>query len=231
MYCFRKALLAAAAAAAIAGAGTSARAVVINELDYDNPGTDGTEFIELLNNTASAVDLAGYSLVGFNGGAPDDQAYRVIPLSGTIAPGGLFVIGNVVGANNDPTPDTNLFQNGAGDAIGLYSSGTFTASAPASGGNPAVVGTSPTTDNLVAGVVYEGQDSFPTQFELITVDDNNTDVASLQRSPLTLPPGTGPFALASPPTPGVVNVVPEPASLGLVAIAGSLLLLRRRSVG
>lgn len=214
----RKTFLAAAVAAACGFVGSNARAVVINEVDYDNPGTDTTEFVELFNNTVSAVNLAGYSLVGFNGAATNDVAYRVIPLSGTIAPGGFFVIGNVPGANVDPSVNQDLFQNGAGDAIGLYSSGTFTETT-----------STPTTTGLVAGVVYEGQDSFPAQFELITVDDNSTDNASLQRSPAT--PGTGPFALATPPTPGLVNSsvpIPEPASLGLVATAG-LLLLRRRA--
>lgn len=215
MHCFRKACL---AAAVVAGVGTNARAVLINEIDYDNPGTDTTEFVELVNETTLPVNLDGFSLVGFNGASPTDAAYRVIPLTGIIAPGGLFVIGNVPGANVDPTTNQDLFQNGEGDAIGLYSSGTFTVNT-----------STPTTAGLVDGVVYEGQDSFPTEFQLAAVSDDSSTNASLQRSPLT--PGTGPFAFATPPTPGLVNsnvVVPEPASLGLVAVGG-LLLLRRRT--
>ncbi len=38
--------------------GTKA-AVVINEIDYDQPGTDTAEFIELFNSGSSAVSLAG----------------------------------------------------------------------------------------------------------------------------------------------------------------------------
>ena len=37
-------------------------AVVMNEIDYDQPGTDSGEFIELLNNGASAVSLNGYTI-------------------------------------------------------------------------------------------------------------------------------------------------------------------------
>ncbi|MBX2875139.1 MAG: lamin tail domain-containing protein [Saprospiraceae bacterium] len=36
-------------------------AIVINELMYNNPGTDSLEYLELFNNDNAAVDLAGYS--------------------------------------------------------------------------------------------------------------------------------------------------------------------------
>jgi hypothetical protein len=207
-------LICAAAVAASASVGRAA--VVINEVDYDIAGNDTTgEFVELFNNGSSAVDLTGFSLVLFNGGAANDPSYASVPLTGSITAGGFYVIGNVTGANVDPTTNADLIQNGAGDAIGLYSSGSFPN------------GTAPTTTNLVAGVVYEGQDSFPAAFELITVDDNNADNTSPQRSPLGL--GTGPFALATPPTPGLVNAVPEPTSLSLFTVGGLLLLRRRRA--
>lgn len=35
--------------------------IVINEINYNNPGTDNLEFIELYNNEGTAVDLTGYS--------------------------------------------------------------------------------------------------------------------------------------------------------------------------
>jgi hypothetical protein len=54
--------------------------LVINEIDYDQPGTDAAEFIELKNVGSSAIGLSGYSveLVNGNGGGrrhlSDDRA-------------------------------------------------------------------------------------------------------------------------------------------------------------
>jgi hypothetical protein len=41
--------------------------VVINEVEYDEPGTDGSEYIELKNNGPAAVDLGTYSIQLING--------------------------------------------------------------------------------------------------------------------------------------------------------------------
>ncbi len=55
-------------------------AVVINEIDYDQPGTDTAEFIELFNSGASAVSLDNYSVDLINGS--NSSSYRSIDLSG-----------------------------------------------------------------------------------------------------------------------------------------------------
>jgi len=211
---FRKTLLATLALAATSAVATHA-AVIINEIDYDQPGTDATEFVELFNPDGTAQDLSGFTLVGFNGGATNDTAYLVIPLSGSIPAGGFFTIGNIAGANIDPAADTDLIQNGSGDALGVYSSGTFTA------------GTStPTTEGLEDGVVYEGQNSFPAEFELSEASDGSTP-GSIQRDP----DGTGAFAFSTQTTLGASNVivpVPEPTTLAALGLVGAAGLLRRR---
>jgi hypothetical protein len=54
------AALDASSASATVLAGTVGH-LVINEVDYDQPGTDGAEFVELLNPTAAPVSLLGAS--------------------------------------------------------------------------------------------------------------------------------------------------------------------------
>ena len=63
-----------------AGFTTSANAaIVINEFDYDQPGTDNAEFIELFNN-GSTSSLDNFSIQLING--TNSQAYRTINLTG-----------------------------------------------------------------------------------------------------------------------------------------------------
>ncbi|MEQ9206616.1 MAG: lamin tail domain-containing protein [Phycisphaerales bacterium] len=87
------------AIAAIAGIAVAANAgVTINEVLGSTASTD-TEFIELFNTTGAAIDLTGWSIElwdsdadssgfgGSDGGAP-------YALSGSIAAGGYFTLGN-----------------------------------------------------------------------------------------------------------------------------------------
>lgn len=101
----------------------AAAAVVINEVDYDQPSTDAAEFIELYNNGTETVDLTGYVLRLINGATTLE--YLAIDLTGySIAPGAFFVIcanaANTPYCNLDISPDTNLVQNGAPDAMALF---------------------------------------------------------------------------------------------------------------
>jgi hypothetical protein len=64
--------------------------VVINEVDYDNPGTDTMEFVELFNPTASPVSVAGWTLVHVDG-ATSNELGRVA-LTGSIPAGGYLVV-------------------------------------------------------------------------------------------------------------------------------------------
>jgi len=102
--------------------------LVINEIDYDQPGTDTAEFVEIKNNGVTDADLTGWilELVNGNGGG----VYSIIDLSGnTISAGGYFVVcanaATVANCDLDVTPDTNLIQNGAPDAVGLRFNGTL----------------------------------------------------------------------------------------------------------
>ena len=101
--------------------------LVINELDYDQPGTDDAEFVELKNNGTTAVNLSAYQLVLINGS--NAAVYATIDLPDTaLAPGAYFVIsGNATTVPSTDlvvTPATNLIQNGAPDAVALQLTAT-----------------------------------------------------------------------------------------------------------
>jgi predicted extracellular nuclease len=108
------------------GGGPVLPTLVINEIDYDQPSTDTAEFVEILNASASTADLTGWSLqlVNGNGGF----VYASFDLTGlSIAAGDYLVVcGNAATVANcdlDVTPDTNLVQNGAPDAVALLFDG------------------------------------------------------------------------------------------------------------
>ncbi|MBK9176930.1 MAG: lamin tail domain-containing protein [Flavobacteriales bacterium] len=98
--------------------------LVINEVDYDQPGTDATEYIELRNSGGTVFPLQYVQVVMVNGNAGGAAVYRT--LNGTSWPalpaGGYFVIcanAATPNCNEVVTPATNLIQNGSPDAIAL----------------------------------------------------------------------------------------------------------------
>jgi len=99
-------------------------ALVINEIDYDQPSTDNAEFVELKNTGSISIDLSSYSVELINGDGGGASVAGTINLpSVTLAAGDYYVIcgdaANVANCDLDVSPDTNLIQNGAPDAVGL----------------------------------------------------------------------------------------------------------------
>lgn len=107
-------------------------AFAINEVDYDQNGTDTAEFIELVNGTASAASLQNLVVVLINGATSTE--YDRVQLSGTLAAGQYAVICPLAAMpgtcpNTVAVPPgtrvfnfgfaTNAIQNGAPDAVGL----------------------------------------------------------------------------------------------------------------
>jgi vibriolysin len=113
------------------GGGGGTGHLTINEVDYDNSGTDNTEFIEIYNGTGAAVDLADYSVVLVNGG--NNAVYKTFSLSsaGTLAAGEYLVIGSTsvgvpAGAKKiNFTSQTDQIQNGAPDGVALIAGGAL----------------------------------------------------------------------------------------------------------
>lgn len=106
--------------------------LVINEVDYDQPGADSAEFVEIYNAGNAAADLTNIELRHVNGS--NNTEYRSTALSGagmTLPAGGYLVIGNagVTVPMGVPfiTLANNGLQNGAPDGLALIdaSNGTL----------------------------------------------------------------------------------------------------------
>jgi large repetitive protein len=106
--------------------------LVINEIDYDNVGSDNAEFIEIFNGTASDVSLAGKTVVLVNGSG--QLTYKVINLAGagTLPAGGYLVIARSTVALPPGTLRVDFelasdnIQNGAPDGLALVDTVTGT---------------------------------------------------------------------------------------------------------
>ena len=96
--------------AAAALASPAAGQVVINELQYDDTGTDDREFVELYNAGGTAVDIGNWVLNAYDQGATANPTATIS--SGTIlAPGGYYVIGNAGVLNVNHTVAINFLEN------------------------------------------------------------------------------------------------------------------------
>ncbi|GAB4496711.1 MAG: hypothetical protein OHK0019_28940 [Saprospiraceae bacterium] len=107
--------------------------LVINEVDYDQTGTDNAEFIELKNVSSTAVNLDPYKLELVDGGT--NTVYRTVDLPNvSLAAGDYYVVcanGSGV-ANCDFNFDgavSDRIQNGAPDAIRLVLNNSLTVDA------------------------------------------------------------------------------------------------------
>lgn len=181
--------------------------IVINELDYDQPTADTGEFIELYNGTTEELTLDGLLVTLVNGsGSSGALFYKTFELTGTIAPGGYFVIGtpSVIASLPSGTPslsepalDAGWIQNGAPDGVALWN---------------------PTTNTVLDALAYEGgimsarlvSGGTPvslTEGMATTAEDSGSMPGSLSR----IPNGTDTnnaamdWAFVSTPTPGAAN--------------------------
>ena len=140
---------------------SSHAAVVINEIDYDQPGTDSAEFIELFNAGSSVISLDNYVIDLINGS--NSSSYRNIKLTGfSIDADSYFVVCSnaslVANCNYRFTSSNGWIQNGAPDAVALYESTI-----------------------LLDTLSYEGLFSPYTEGNALTIKDNNADITSISR--------------------------------------------------
>lgn len=106
------------------GAAKAQSTLVINEIDYDQPGVDSAEFIELYNSTTNAINLSDYTVLLFNGNATSNVVYDSFPLPNVIlGPADYFVIcgggGKVANCDMVLTAISNIIQNGSPDAVAI----------------------------------------------------------------------------------------------------------------
>ena len=110
----------------VSGVSQANAGLILSEVLYDpSSSDDGYEWVELFNNSATSIDLSGYSL-GWGG---NDYTYGTLQLSGSIGSGDYFVIGGPSGGatNGNPVFDLALdfnpgLQNGGtqSDGVALF---------------------------------------------------------------------------------------------------------------
>jgi large repetitive protein len=176
--------------------------LVINEVDYDQVGSDTGEFVEIYNGALTPADLSSVVLVMVNGST--SREYARVALSGTLAPGAYAVVANAgvtvpAGVMRFALANDSL-QNGAPDGVALINTAT-SAMLDAlcyEGSMSAATITGVTgTVSLVEGTVL------PT-----TVADSNSAVGSLARIPngSDTDDAATDWRFTSTPTPGAANV-------------------------
>lgn len=104
--------------------------LVINEIDYDQPSTDTAEYVEIKNAGPAAADLDNVALELINGTGGGATLYQNFDLPAVmLAPGDYYVVcgnaANVPNCDLDVSPDSDLVQNGAPDAVALRYNGNL----------------------------------------------------------------------------------------------------------
>jgi hypothetical protein len=176
--------------------------IVINEVDYDQPGTDSNEFIELYNPDSASAPLGTLAVVLINGAS--GKEYARVPLSGTLLPGGYLIVGSPTIAVPPGTivfqlgATTNNIQNGDPDGVALVDLATGKlVDALSYGGaiTAATINGLTGTFNLVEGNAATAKDSSSVNGSLSRLP-NGADVGDAATD----------WAFSKNPTPGAANV-------------------------
>jgi hypothetical protein len=156
--------------------------LMINEVDYDQVGTDVDAFVEIHNAGDAAVELANVDLVAVNGG--DSAEYARAQLTGTLAAGGHVAVAIEL-------------QNGAPDGLALLDGSTLLDALSYEGGiTAATIGGQ--SYNLVEGTMLP-----------VSVEDSNAVAGSLIRNPdgKDTNDAAADWAFTTTPTRGSANVM------------------------
>jgi hypothetical protein len=160
---------------------------VINEVDYDNAGTDTAEFVEIWG--IPGTDISSYTLVGVNGASGTGTPYRTttIPPGTTIPDDGFYVIGSATVPNVDLVAwVSDGIQNGSPDGLELrdYPGGAVI---DALGYEMRLAGSLPASS--YEGTGYIGGDESGCNFSLgrmndgVDTDDNQADFDVMPPTP------------------------------------------------
>lgn len=210
----------------------SGAALVINEIDYDQPSTDAAEFVELKNISGSAIDLDSYQLELINGSGA--TAYVTVDLPAFSLPNGDYYVicantATVVNCDLDISPDTNLIQNGAPDAVALTQAGNIIDTVSYEGDTAA-----PYTEGSGVGLEDTGVDvgvsisRFP---DGIDTDQNNVNLSVRCATPGTTnssdpcsntPTPTVPPTITPTPTAGTPTITPTPVQSGAPLVVNEI---------
>ena len=124
-------VLALVACMLLAGTAHAQTNVFVNELHYDNSGTDAGEAIEIA--APQGTDLTGWSVVLYNGNG--GASYGTRALSGTVGASRVTVLDYPVNGIQNGSPDGVALIDAAGTVRQFLSyEGAFTASGGPAGG-------------------------------------------------------------------------------------------------
>lgn len=191
------------------GACVAGADLVVNEIDYDQPGTDFGEFIEIYNARPTARDLSGLVLILVNGGTGEEyRRYDLTDAGSSLPSGAYLVVGspNVLSALPPGTlsiplgANSNSVQNGAPDGVALFDTGAVAlldALSYEGSITAAQFADQPGTHSLVEGSATTAQDS-------------NSSDGSLSRSPngSDSDDAQNDWSFVIVPTPGASNSAP-----------------------
>jgi len=174
--------------------------LVINEIDYDQPGDDLNDFVEIYNAGDFAADLTEVRLElvnGANGSVYGD--YPLVAALPVLPVGGYLLATNApIGGILVPVLPIDTVQNGANDGVRI------------------VIGAAEDAVTL-DGVSYEGVLAGVTEGN-IGAGEDDADPGSLARCPNGVDTGDNDadFANVDQPTPGVANVCPDDPEPALI---------------
>jgi hypothetical protein len=179
---------------------------VINEVDYDQPGTDSAEFVEI--HASVDLDLTSLALIFVNGLTQAEYDRVELSDAGPVLGAGSFlVVGSPeviatlpAGTLSIALGATNNLQNGSPDGIALFDTSTSTLLDALSYEGAITAATFdgvPGTFNLVEGVAASAQDSNSATGSLVRFrDGSDSDQADAD------------WQFATVPTPGAANAAP-----------------------
>ena len=160
----------------------------INEFHYDNAGTDAGEFIEIASE--AGTNLAGYSLVLYNGNPTQRNVYNTLTLSGIVAnqyngfgtlsfsyPANGIQNGGA-GANGEPDGIALVRPDGTVVEFISYEGSFVAANGPAAGLTSVNVGVFETGNANGTSIGRVGSGTQASDFTWALIDDNTPGVVN-----------------------------------------------------
>jgi predicted extracellular nuclease len=160
--------------------------VFINEIHYDNTGSDAGEFVEITG--PSGTDLSGWQLVFYNGSSSVLSPYATIDLSGVLSDdtdtGYGFTTINHSGIQNG-SPDGMALVNSVGAVVQFLSyEGSFVANSGVAAGMSSVdIGVAETSSTTVGqSIQLQGSGTQDTDFVWVANRNQTVNALNLKQS-------------------------------------------------
>jgi hypothetical protein len=239
----------AAFCAMLALSATAASAATINEFRRDHPGADTNEYFELAGTSGESLSGLSFIIIG-DGAGGSGVLETIISLSGAVPSDGFFLaamntLGNgaiALRGGDPPSIDQDItsasdFENSDNVTALLVGGLTGTTGTDLDTDDDGTLDTTPWT-NVIDAVGLIGDTTSPVHVYATQYGFTNAgpDGAFAPAHIYRVPDGSGSWLVGpfdgGEDTPGVTNLVPEPASVALMLVAGLGIVgcLRRRSI-